>query len=106
MFCAIALREGEQFVGRQLPKLLAATIHEAACSIAQSKVLRVGKRACGYRNRIRQHVLRDSDFDDHDADWLCTTISAFLFLVERSIIAESEAASRRRQRFAHRRSWP
>jgi hypothetical protein len=42
---------------------------------------------CGFRKGILGHVLIHSDFDEDDTAWLCTTISAFLFIVERSLWA-------------------
>jgi hypothetical protein len=82
-FCALALKHAEGVAGRRLPKYPRYAIREVACLIAQGQP-RVGKRACGYPERIRRQVLADGVFDEDDTAWLCTTISTFLFLVERS----------------------
>lgn len=85
MFCALAFRQAERYAGYRLPKYAGGAIQEAAGFIARGEEAQIGRRACGYRKRILRHVLVHSDFDDDDSAWLCTTISAFLFIVERSL---------------------
>jgi hypothetical protein len=85
MFCAFALRHGEEFARHRLPKYTRVTIREVTCLIAQRQESRVGRRACSYPKRILRHVLTDGEFVTDDTGWLCTTISAFLFVMERSI---------------------
>jgi len=85
MFCALAFRLAERAAGYRLPKYGEYAIRETAGYIARREVAQIGKRACGYRKRILRHVIDHSDFDDDDSAWLCTTISAFLFIVERSL---------------------
>lgn len=85
MFCALAFGYTERAAGYRLPRYLGDAIQEAAGFMARGKEAQIGRRACGYRKRILRHVLTDDDFDEDDTAWLCTTISAFLFLVERSL---------------------
>lgn len=85
IFCALAFRLAERIAGYRLPRYAGYTIQETAGFIARGEDNRIGKRACGYRKRILRHVLVHRDFDDDDSAWLCTTISAFLFIVERSL---------------------
>ena len=85
MFCALAFRHAERSAGYRLPKYAGHAIQEAAGFIARGDKAHIGSRACGYRKRIARHVLVWTDFDDDDTQWLCTTISAFLFIVERSL---------------------
>ena len=84
MFCALAFGYAERAAGYRLPRYLGDAIQEAAGFMARGEEAKIGRRACGYRKRILRHVLTDDDFDEDDTAWLCTTISAFLFLVERS----------------------
>ena len=83
-FCALALRQAEQVTQRRLPSYQAATIQEVVGLIRRGEESRIGRRACGYRERIRRHALKHREFDEDDTAWLCTIISAFLFLIERS----------------------
>ncbi|GEM_PF-2196706 len=85
MFCALAFRYAEEAAGHRLPKYYGLIIHETAGFIARGEEARIGRRACGYRKRILRHVLRHNEFDECDTAWLCTTISAFLFIGERSV---------------------
>jgi len=85
MFCALAFGYAERAAGYRLPRYLGNTIQEAAGFMARREEAQIGRRACGYPERILRHVLTDNDFDGDDTAWLCTTISAFLFLVERSL---------------------
>ena len=85
IFCAVALRQAEDLAGNCLPTLPAMEIHEAASLIRRDQVSQVGRGACGYGQRLRRHALKGWSFDEDDTDWLCTMISAFLFLVERSL---------------------
>lgn len=85
MFCALAFGYAERAAGYRLPRYLGDAIQEAAGFMARGEEAQIGRRACGYRKRILRHVLTHDDFDEDDTAWLCTMISAFLFLVERSL---------------------
>lgn len=85
MFCALAFGYAERSAGYRLPRYLGNLIQEAAGFMARGEEAQIGRKACGYRERILRHVLTEDDFDEDDTAWLCTTISAFLFLVERSL---------------------
>ena len=85
MFCAQTLKHAEGDAGYRLPMYQADSIREVAGLIARGEEAQIGKRACGLRKRIFRHVLIHENFDDDDTQWLCTTISAFLFLVEKSL---------------------
>ena len=85
MFCALAFGYAERAAGYRLPRYLGDAIQEAAGFMARGEEAQIGRRTCGYRKRILRHVLTHDDFDEDDTAWLCTTISAFLFLVERSL---------------------
>ncbi len=85
MFCALACRQAEMSTGRGLPPLTEYDIQEVAGFIARGDEAEIGKRACGYPKRILRHVLFDKGFDTEDSEWLCTTISAFLFVAEMSL---------------------
>ncbi|MBI5525536.1 MAG: hypothetical protein HY897_04315 [Deltaproteobacteria bacterium] len=85
MFCALAFGYAEGSAGYRLPRYPGDAIQETAGFMARGEEAQIGRRACGYRKRILRHVLTHDDFDEDDTAWLCTTISAFLFLVERSL---------------------
>ena len=85
MFCALAFRYAEREAGYRLPRYLRNPIQETAGFMARGEEAYIGRRACGYPERILRHVLANEDFDEDDTAWLCTMISAFLFLVERSL---------------------
>jgi len=85
MFCALAFGYAERAAGYRLPRYMGDAIQEAAGFMARGEEAQIGRRTCGYRKRILRHVLTHDDFDEDDTAWLCTTISAFLFLVERSL---------------------
>ena len=87
MFCTLAFRKAEKATGYKLPRYAGYAIHEAAGFIVRGEEIRVGRKACGYPKRILRHVLINSgfDFDAEDSEWLCTTISAFLYIMERSL---------------------
>jgi hypothetical protein len=82
--CALALRHAEEEIRHRLPSYPTATIHELAGQIRRGEERRIGQRACGFRERIRRYVLINRQFDEDDTDWLCTMISTFFFLIERS----------------------
>ena len=84
-FCAIALRHAEQVTRRSAPIYKGTTIHELAGLVRRGEQTRIGKRACGYRKSIRRHALTNMGFDEDDTAWLCTIISAFLFLIEETV---------------------
>jgi hypothetical protein len=86
---AIAFKYAEEHAGYRLPRYSGYEFQEAAGAIARGEEAKIGKRACGFRNRIARHVLSHFDFDNDDTEWLCTTISAFLFITESSIRREN-----------------
>jgi hypothetical protein len=88
MFCAMAFKYAEEVSGSRLPRYSGDEFKEVARFIAQGEEAKIGKRACGFRNRIARHVLSHCDFDNDDTEWLCTTISAFLFITESSMRQE------------------
>ena len=85
MFCALAFGYAERAVGYRLPRYPGDAIQETAGFMVRGEEVQIGRRACGYRKRILRHVLTHDDFDEDDTAWLCTTISVFLFFVERSL---------------------
>lgn len=87
-FCAIAFKYAEENAGTRLPRYSGYEFQEAAGAIARGEEAKIGKRACGFRNRIARHVLSHFDFDNDDTEWMCTTISAFLFITESSMRRE------------------
>jgi len=84
-FCAIAFKYAEEDARSRLPRYSRYEVQEVARAIARGEEAKIGKRACGFRNRIARHVLSHYDFDNDDREWLCTTISAFLFITESSM---------------------
>jgi hypothetical protein len=88
MFCALVFRHAERATGHRLPRYPGHVIQVTAGFIARGEEARIGRRACGFRKRILRHVLKHSEFDEDDAAWLCTTISAFLFIIERCLRRE------------------
>jgi hypothetical protein len=96
MFCALALTQAERWARRRLPKFARSTLREVVGLVAQRQEACIGKRACGYPGRIRQHALRPGEFDEDDSQWLGTTISAFLFLIERSLASRALQSARGR----------
>jgi len=82
-FCAMALGYAEEDARHRFPRYDGYDILATAGMIARGEEARIGKRACGYRNRILRHVLKHEEFDHDDTGWLCTTIGAFLLTVER-----------------------
>jgi hypothetical protein len=89
MFCALALRHAEEVAGYRPPRYPRDVIWETAGLIARGEEARIGRRACGYRKRILRYVLPRNPFDEDDTAWLCTRISTFLFLMERSVGRET-----------------
>jgi len=83
MFCALALKYAEEAVLFRLPRFQRDDFEEVCGFMARGDT-QIGIRACGYPKRVLRHVLSRMDFDEDDTAWLCTTISAFLFLVEKS----------------------
>jgi len=87
-FCAIAFKHAEKDASSRLPRYSGYEFQEVARAIARGEEAKIGKRACGFRKRIACHVLSHYDFDNDDTQWLCTTISAFLFITESSMRQE------------------
>ena len=88
-FCAIAFKYAEEHARSRLPRYSGYEFQDVARAIARGEEAKIGKRACGFRNRIARHVLSHYDFDNDDTEWLCTTISAFLFMTESSMRREN-----------------
>ncbi len=84
LFCALALIHAEWVTRFRVPKYSRSTIHEMASFIVQDNHVYIGKRGTSYRARIERHVLPCATFDMDDTNWLTMTISAFLFLIEKS----------------------
>ena len=82
------IQDAETVAGHRLQRYEDLAIQEAAGFIARGEKAQIESKACGYKKRISRHVLIDSEFDDDDMEWLCTTISAFLLIVERSLKRE------------------
>lgn len=84
-FCAIALEQAERIAPEQLPIFSKYVFQNLAGLIARGQESQIGKRAVSFPNRIRRYVLSYNNFDEEDTQWLCTTISAFLVIIEKSI---------------------
>jgi hypothetical protein len=93
MFCALAFKHAEGAVGYRLQRFQGDAFQEVCGFMARGET-KVGKTACGYPKRILRHVLIQY-FDEDDTAWLCMTISAFLFLVEKSVAIEENAGSQK-----------
>jgi hypothetical protein len=85
MFCALAFKHAEGSVRCRLLRYRRDDFEEVCGFMARGAAAQIGKTACGYPKRIPRHVLINNLFDEDDTAWLCTTISAFLFLVEKSV---------------------
>jgi hypothetical protein len=83
MFCALALKHAEEAVLFRFPRFQEDDFEEV-CGFMARGATQIGRRASGYPKRVLRHVLARRRFDEDDTAWLCTTISAFLFLVEKS----------------------
>jgi hypothetical protein len=71
-----------------LPKLINEyEFQDLVSLIARGQERQTGKRAVSFPNRIRLYVLSRSNFDEEDTQWLCTTISTFLVIIEKSVPA-------------------
>ena len=86
-FCALALQHAKAVTGRRLLGLPVITFWDWACRLSRGRSTRIGNRASGYPRRMRRHALLVGEFDEEDATWLCTTLSAFLLVVEGSACA-------------------
>ena len=84
LFCATAQIYAEEVIDEPLTVFPGHLIHDVCCLVAQKQELHVGKRACTYPDRIRHYILSRLNFDEDDTSWLCTTISAFLVIIERT----------------------
>lgn len=105
-FCAVALAYAEHRTGRRFPKWSAARIREVTCLIAQRQSALIGRRASRYPTRIRRYVLKAADFDEDDTRWLCTTLSAFLVMLEGSSGQRRQRPQARRHSGQRARSGP
>ena len=85
LICALAFRQAEETFGRRLPKFPGYIIKEVMGCMIRGEEAHIGKRACGYRKRIFRYILVGRYFDEDDTAWLRTMISAFLFIVEKSL---------------------
>jgi hypothetical protein len=84
-FCAIALEQAERITPEQLPIYSKYVYQDLTGLIARGQERQIGKRGGSFPNRIRRYVLSRSNFDEDDTQWLCTTISAFLVIIEKSL---------------------
>ena len=85
LFCAIALDMAEIITPEQAPIYSKYKFQELAGLIARGQERQIGKRAASFPNRIRNYVLSHSNFDEDDTQWLCTTISAVLVIIEKFV---------------------
>lgn len=85
LFCAIALEQAEIAFPDKPPIYSKHVFQELAGLIARGQEKQVGKRAVNFPNRIRRYVLSRRNFDEDDTQWLCTTISVFLVIIENSL---------------------
>ena len=85
LFCAIALEQAEIIMPEQPPIYSKYEFQELASLIAMGQERQIGKRAARFPNRIRRYVLSRNNFDEDDAQWLFTTISTFLVIIEKSL---------------------
>ncbi len=85
LFCAIALDKAEIITPEQAPIYSKYGFQELAGLIAGGQERQIGKRAASFPNRIRKYVLSHSNFDEDDTQWLCTTISAVLVIIEKFV---------------------
>jgi hypothetical protein len=85
VFCALALKHAEEVAHYGVPRFEGDALEEVCGFMARGET-QIGRRACGYPKRMLCHVLSHMDFDEDDTAWLCMTISAFLFLVEKSAV--------------------
>jgi hypothetical protein len=93
LFCATAQIYAEEVFDEPLTFFPGHLIHDVCCLVAQKQELQVGKRACTYPDRIRRYVLSRLNFDEDDTSWLCTTISVFLVIIERTLIERKREKS-------------
>jgi hypothetical protein len=80
--CALALRHFREVTGRRPALIPVDAVQDLAPCLVQRRWKAIGKRAVGYRSRIRKHVLLPGEFDSDDSNWLCTMLSAFLLVLE------------------------
>ncbi len=90
LFCAIALEQAEIALPDKPPIYSKYVFQDLAGLIARAEEKQVGKRAVSFPNRIRRYVLSRSNFDEDDTQWLCTTISVFLVIIENSLSGRSK----------------
>ena len=95
IFCALALEYAEEVLSFRLPRFQGDAFQEACGFLARGDS-QIGRKASGYPKRILRHVLSRVEFDEHDTAWLCTTISAFLFLIEKRLPRQLHPAHRYR----------
>jgi hypothetical protein len=84
-FCAIALEQAEIRTPEQLPIYSNYVYQDLASLIARGQERQIDKRAVSFPNRIRRYVLWRSNFDEVDTQWLCTSISAFLVIIVKTL---------------------
>jgi hypothetical protein len=75
----------ERITHEQLPIYSKYAYQDLAGLIARGQETPIGKRAVSFPNRIRRYVLSRNNFDEDDSQWLCTTISAFLVIIEKEM---------------------
>jgi hypothetical protein len=84
-FCEIAHKQAERFTPERLPIDSKYLFQDLAGLVAWDQKRQIGKRAVSFPNRIRRYVLTRGKFDEDDTQWLCTTISAFSVIIEKSL---------------------
>jgi len=87
LFCSLALERAERARTGPLPPLSRHAVLDVAGMIARQEEA-IANRARTYRGRILRHVLKGLDLDDDDTAWLQTTLSAFLFVLEKLSVAQ------------------
>jgi len=84
-FCAIALERAERITPEQMPIYSKYEFQDLASLIARGQERQIGKRSASFPNRIRRYALSPSNFDEDDTQWLCTTISAVIVIIEKFV---------------------
>jgi hypothetical protein len=84
IYCALLLQFTENIYKSRFKKYSSDLIHETAGRFARYDFADAIKSTITFRNRVFRWAIKGRLFDDDDSTWLCTTISAFLFLLENS----------------------
>jgi hypothetical protein len=89
LFCALALSHAELSAEDRIPACPAYTIQDVVRAVARRDRPQIGSRACSFPGRVRRYAIPKDHFDEDDTAWLCTTISAFLILLEHQVCGKS-----------------